>query len=77
MLRPGGTLGLVWNERDEEVPWTAELGRIVEEQGRKLEADEMRDGNTMTVRGSARRSGRWRCTRCTGCTTPACRRSST
>jgi SAM-dependent methyltransferase len=48
VLRPGGTLGLVWNERDEEVPWTAELGQIVEVQGRKLTADAMRDGNNST-----------------------------
>ena len=28
VLRPGSGLGLVWNERDESVPWVAELGRI-------------------------------------------------
>lgn len=28
VLRPGGSLGLVWNERDESVPWVDELGRI-------------------------------------------------
>ena len=48
VLRPGGQLGLVWNERDETVPWVAELGRIIEEQGRKLEADAMREGNNST-----------------------------
>jgi SAM-dependent methyltransferase len=31
VLVPGGTLGLVWNERDERVGWVAELGRIIGE----------------------------------------------
>jgi len=30
ILRPGGGLGLVWNERDESVPWVAELGALFE-----------------------------------------------
>jgi SAM-dependent methyltransferase len=30
VLRPGGRLGLVWNLRDEAVPWVAELTRIME-----------------------------------------------
>jgi len=29
VLRPGGVLGLVWNERDESVDWVAELTRII------------------------------------------------
>jgi len=29
VLAPGGRLGLVWNRRDERVPWAAELGRIL------------------------------------------------
>jgi len=29
VLRPGGTLGLLWNFRDEHVPWMAELGAIL------------------------------------------------
>ncbi len=29
ILRPGGVLALVWNERDTMPPWTAELNRIM------------------------------------------------
>jgi SAM-dependent methyltransferase len=29
VLAPGGRLGLVWNARDERLPWVAELGRIM------------------------------------------------
>ncbi|HEY0719127.1 MAG TPA: class I SAM-dependent methyltransferase [Streptosporangiaceae bacterium] len=45
VLVTGGTLGLVWNERDEGEPWVTELNQIVSEQGRKLAADAMRVGN--------------------------------
>jgi SAM-dependent methyltransferase len=30
VLRPSGRLGLIWNFRDEAVPWVAELTRIME-----------------------------------------------
>jgi SAM-dependent methyltransferase len=29
VLRPGGTLGLVWNRRDERVDWVAQLGEVM------------------------------------------------
>ncbi len=29
VLRPGAVAALVWNERDESVPWVADLGRIM------------------------------------------------
>ncbi|QND51753.1 class I SAM-dependent methyltransferase [Phyllobacterium sp. 628] len=28
VLKPGGHLGLIWNTRDESIPWVAKLGRI-------------------------------------------------
>jgi SAM-dependent methyltransferase len=28
VLKPGGVLGLIWNQRDESVAWVAELGKI-------------------------------------------------
>ncbi|MFF1574177.1 class I SAM-dependent methyltransferase [Leifsonia sp. NPDC058292] len=30
VLRPGGTLGLVWNTRDESVDWVRELGQLMQ-----------------------------------------------
>ena len=31
VLRPGGSLALVWNERDEGIPWVRKLGRLLHE----------------------------------------------
>lgn len=29
VLRPGGRIALVWNERDERIPWVRKLGRVI------------------------------------------------
>jgi SAM-dependent methyltransferase len=39
VLRPGGCLGLVWNDRDESDPWVARLSAILEEFGTSPDAD--------------------------------------
>ncbi len=38
VLRPGGLVALLWNTRDESVPWVAELGAIMRGAGRAPEA---------------------------------------
>jgi len=40
VLRPGGVVGLVWNARDERVPWVAALGEILADEARGHEADQ-------------------------------------
>jgi SAM-dependent methyltransferase len=40
VLRPGGSLGLVWNTRDERVPWVGALGALIAEEARDHEADQ-------------------------------------
>jgi len=42
VLAPGGTLGLVWNVRDEGAGWAAELGRVIGE----TRADDAGEDNT-------------------------------
>jgi SAM-dependent methyltransferase len=37
VLRPGGTVGLIWNRLDNRVPWVAEIVALIEEPG---DADE-------------------------------------
>lgn len=32
VLRPGGVLALVWNERDERIPWVKRLGTVIGDQ---------------------------------------------
>jgi SAM-dependent methyltransferase len=40
VLRPGGVVGLVWNVRDETVPWVAALGEALAAEARGHEADQ-------------------------------------
>ena len=40
VLRPGGVVGLVWNTRDEEVPWVGALGAVLVAESRDHEADQ-------------------------------------
>jgi SAM-dependent methyltransferase len=35
VMRPGGALGLIWNRRDERVPWVAHLGAMINSRDRR------------------------------------------
>jgi SAM-dependent methyltransferase len=40
VVRPGGPVGLVWNTRDEQVPWVGALGAVLAAESRDHEADQ-------------------------------------
>jgi SAM-dependent methyltransferase len=40
VLRPGGVVGLVWNTRDQQVPWVGALGEVLAAESRDHEADQ-------------------------------------
>ena len=58
VLRPGGRLGLIWNFRDETVPWVAELTRIMEPH--RGSAPRAAAGTWREAFGAPRSSGRSR-----------------
>jgi SAM-dependent methyltransferase len=45
VLRPGGTLGLIWNRRDERIDWVARIGEVMGSQGAEvIDMDEVEIG---------------------------------
>jgi SAM-dependent methyltransferase len=40
VLRPGGVVGLIWNSRDQRVPWLRALEELLEEENRNSAADQ-------------------------------------
>jgi hypothetical protein len=48
VLVPGGRLGVVWNLRDEQVDWVAELGRILADPG---DTDQVGRQGVTSIRG--------------------------
>lgn len=37
ILKPGGCLSLVWNQRDERIPWVRRLGRVIGDQDQRTD----------------------------------------
>ena len=37
VLRPGGYLAMVWNQRDESIPWVRRLGALIDREGRDMD----------------------------------------
>lgn len=53
VLRPGGGLGLVWNDRDDAVPWVAELSGLIRWNDRPVAPYEGGDWAAMVARTGA------------------------
>ena len=45
VLKPGGTLALVWNDRDERIPWVRRLGAIIGSQEQDPDPTEILTGS--------------------------------
>lgn len=58
VLRPGGVLGLIWNVRDESVPWVAELGSIITQSAAERFV-EQRDGVPAQLGQVEHRTSTW------------------
>ncbi|MFW3170168.1 class I SAM-dependent methyltransferase [Geodermatophilus sp. CPCC 206100] len=52
VLRPGGVVGLVWNTRDEQVPWVGALGEVLAAESRDHEADQAVVGDIAAALGA-------------------------
>ena len=70
VLRPGGVLALVWNQRDESIPWVKRLGRLIGSQDQRDDPAGRSATTTSSGRSRPRRSGTGRPS-----TAPACRTS--
>jgi SAM-dependent methyltransferase len=53
VLRPGGGLGLVWNDRDDSVPWVAELSALIRWNDRPVPNHQDIDWNTAVAGAGA------------------------
>jgi SAM-dependent methyltransferase len=47
VLKPHGRLSVVWNERDERIPWVKRLGRIIGTQQHLTDPSELLKGSTL------------------------------
>ena len=48
MLRPGGTVGFIWNMREDSAPWAAALNRLLAAEARDQQGD-LPEGNRAVV----------------------------
>lgn len=59
VLRPGGTLAVLWNDRDEDVPWVAAYGELLHAGGRPRLARDVEPAPHAAFTPWQRRTVRW------------------